>query len=273
MHDIYEEMIAASREIGASFPEPRFYSCCRPYLDLSRAVWHKDPQVRRGHELVRRFLAENYGHGLEHAEKVALEAGALACIEGERLKFPGNLQEKMAVLAQLAGLLHDLKRNEKNHAQSGARAAERLLLEFPLSGEERRIIVEAIANHEAFVAARPLDSAAGQAVSDALYDADKFRWGPDNFTLTLWHMLRFSQAPILRLVRRFPRGMSGVARVRETFRTAAGKTYGPEFIDLGLAMGEKIHEFLLRRFAAELAAEEKTHSARLASKEKLEQPE
>ena len=92
-------------------------------------------------------------------------------------------------------------------------------------------------------------------MSDALYDADKFRWGPDNFTVTLWKMLRFSKAPIPRLISRFPRGMKGIQRIRDTFRTATGKKYGPEFIDLGLKIGEEIHKFLKERFAEELREE------------------
>jgi hypothetical protein len=47
--------------------------------------------------------------------------------------------------------------------------------------------------------------------------------------------------------------MKGIARIKETFRTETGKTYGPEFIDLGLQIGEKVLEFLQERFAEELA--------------------
>jgi hypothetical protein len=50
--------------------------------------------------------------------------------------------------------------------------------------------------------------------------------------------------------------MRGVARIKDTFRSQAGKTYGPEFIDLGLQIGEKIYQFLQERFAAELSQEE-----------------
>jgi hypothetical protein len=89
-------------------------------------------------------------------------------------------------------------------------------------------------------------------VSDALYDADKFRWGPDNFTQTLWQMLRSSGAPIAPLIRRFPKGMEGISSIKETFRTETGKIYGPEFIELGLKIGEKIYLFLQERFSDEL---------------------
>jgi hypothetical protein len=257
MKDIYEEMIDASRMIAASFPPPRFYACCSEWLNLSRSVFGKDEQVLRCRELVFHALQDNFGHGMDHAEKVAIEAGALVYIEGARLLWEDSTRREAGILVQIAGLLHDLCRGEKDHAKSSASAAEKILAEFSLPPESGRYIVEAIANHEAFVEPKRVDSAIGQMISNALYDSDKFRWGPDNFTFTLWQMLRFSQAPVMRLIRRFPKGMREIAGIKGTFRTGTGKTYGPEFIDLGLKIGEKIYQFLQERFAAELLAEGK----------------
>jgi len=255
MEDIYGEMIVVSQKIAASFPAPRFYTRCRPWLTRSRSLLSDDPQVSKCREMVRRELEHNYGHGQDHVEKVAVEAGALAYLEAERLSWEEPVKERAGVLAQMAGLLHDLRRGEKDHARLGAEASRAVLRSFAFSEEEDRIIVEAIANHEAFVEPRRIESDLGQTVSDVLYDADKFRWGPDNFTLTLWEMLRYSQAPITRLIHRFPKGMKGIARIKDTFRTETGKTYGPEFIDLGLQIGEKIYESLRERFAGELTPE------------------
>jgi hypothetical protein len=256
MEDIYEEMIAASQEIAASFPLPRFYSCCGQWIHLSRSLFSQDDKVLRCRAIVQQELKNNYGHGLDHVQKVAVDAGALAYIEGLRLLLQESAQHQAGVLAQMAGLLHDLRRGEKDHAQSSAAAGKKILRDFPFPAEDEQMIVEAIANHEAFVEPKRIDSTLGQIVSDVLYDADKFRWGPDNFTLTLWEMLRFSQAPIARLIRRFPKGMKGIAKIKDTFRTETGKVYGPEFIDLGLAIGEKIYQFLQERFAIELRREE-----------------
>jgi len=252
MQDIYQEMIEASRGIAATFPPPRFYACCAEWLDLSRFVFTEDEQILKCREIVLHELRGNFGHGLDHAEKVAIEAGALVYIEGAKISLGDSARHEAGILVQIAGLLHDLRRGEKNHAQASASVAEKILEEFSISPENGRYIVEAIANHEAFVEPKRIDSAIGQMISDALYDSDKFRWGPDNFTFTLWQMLRFSQAPIGRLIRRFPKGMKGIAGIKDTFRTDTGKTYGPEFIDLGLRIGEKIYEFLQERFATEL---------------------
>ncbi|MGD0229715.1 MAG: hypothetical protein ABSC19_05055 [Syntrophorhabdales bacterium] len=116
----------------------------------------------------------------------------------------------------------------------------------------RQYVVQAIANHEAFVEPPIMVSAMGKLLSDTLYDADKFRWGPDNFTVTLWEMLRFAHAPVVAVIPRFPEGMEGIARIKGTFRSHTGRVFGPEFIDLGLSIGNKIHEFLRERFAGDL---------------------
>ena len=257
MKDTYEEMMAAARDIAASFPQPSFYVSCREPLDLSRSLFDEDPQVMKCRTLVLNELKEDLGHGIDHSEKVALEAGALAYIEGERLSLEESLRREACLLAQIAGLLHDLRRGEKDHAKASASAASNMLQEFFISPEKGEYIVQAIANHEAFVEPKRIDSPVGQMISDALYDADKFRWGPDNFTQTLWQMLRSSGARIAPLIRRFPKGMEGISWIKETFRTETGKIYGPEFIELGLKIGGRVYQFLLERFSEELQQEKK----------------
>lgn len=251
MTDIYEEMMAAARNIAASFPLPRFYTDCASALAASKTLFLKNLSVRKCRRQVVHQLSENYGHGMDHAEKVALETGALVQIEGERLSLAPSTRRKTIILAQLAGLLHDLRRSEKNHARASARAAKAILEELATPPESQNWVAQAIANHEAFVPAKPLDSPIGQMISDALYDADKFRWGPDNFTCTLWQMLRSRRAPIGPLIPRFPKDIQEIAEVKKTFRTETGRIFGPEFIDLGIRMGIKIYALLMDRFPEE----------------------
>jgi len=257
MKDIYEEMIAASEDIAASFPQPSFYACCREPLNLSRSLFNEDPQVMRCRTVVLKELNDDLGHGRDHSEKVALEAGALAYIEGGRLSLEESLRREACLLAQIAGLLHDLRRSEKEHARASASAALTMLQEFSIFPEKGEYVVQAITNHEAFVEPDKVYSPVGQMISDALYDADKFRWGPDNFTHTLWQMLRSSGARMVPLIRRFPKGMEGISKIKGTFRTETGKIYGPEFIELGLEIGVKIYQFLEERFSEELQQERK----------------
>ena len=190
MKDIYEEMMANARVIAASFPQPRFYVSCREPLNLSRSLFDEDAQVMRCRTLILSELKDDLGHGIAHSEKVGLEAGALAYIEGERLSLDGSSRREACLLAQISGLLHDLRRGEKDHAKASAIAASNMFGECSISPEKGEYIQQAIANHEAFVEPKKIDSPVGQMISDALYDADKFRWGPDNFTHTLWQMLR-----------------------------------------------------------------------------------
>ena len=255
MEDIYEEMIVASRAIASSFPQPRFYTSCKEPLNLSRSLFDEDPQVMECRTLVLRELKNDLGHGINHSEKVALEAGALAYIEGGRLSLRESLRREACLLAQAAGLFHDLRRGEKDHAKASASVASSMLQEFSIFPEKEEYILQAVANHEAFIEPKRIDSPVGQMISDALYDADKFRWGPDNFTETLWQMLRSSRARITLLIRRFPKGMEGISSIKGTFRTETGKIYGPEFIELGLKIGEKIYQFLQERFSGELKQE------------------
>jgi hypothetical protein len=78
-------------------------------------------------------------------------------------------------------------------------------------------------------------------VSDALYDADKFRWGPDNFTTTLWLMVKASGTSARTLYNTFQEKMTGIRRIRETFRSETGRRFGPEFIDFGIEIGNEIY--------------------------------
>ncbi len=81
-------------------------------------------------------------------------------------------------------------------------------------------------------------------VSSALYDADKFRWGTDNFTRTLWDMAESLGAGPDLILRYYDRGVAAIRRVRESFRTDTGKRYGPDFIDIGLELSLRIRLML-----------------------------
>jgi hypothetical protein len=46
--------------------------------------------------------------------------------------------------------------------------------------------------------------------------------------------------------------MERLARIKTSFRTATGRKYGPEFIDLGIAIGEELYRVITAEFAAEI---------------------
>jgi hypothetical protein len=230
------EKIAA--DIGAA----QFYLQNNRELERSQRWFDQSPMVKDCLRIVADY-GDCYGHGFSHIRKVALDAGAILLIEVKSASRMVN-PKRLVLLGHLAGLLHDVKRREKNHAQQGAQEAAKILTDFALKAWECSAITRAIANHEAFQPQNSLDDPADQLLSDALYDADKFRWGPDNFTETLWAMLTSRKVPLSMVLPRFLSGLEGIRQIRETFRTPTGKAYGPDFIDRGLEIG--------RRFYAEM---------------------
>ena len=241
----YQEARNLSLKIATDLGSPRFYQ-------------HNDKEVARSQQLfdlasmVRDCLGvvagcgDCYGHGLSHSRKVAIDAGAIILVEVSNTPLRVEA-ERLVLLAHLAGLLHDIKRAEKDHARMGAREAARILKDFPLEDRECSAIAQAIANHEAFQADDKLDEPESQLLSDALYDADKFRWGPDNFTDTLWAMLASRRAPLSAALPRFLTGLEGIRKIRETFRTSTGKLYGPDFIDRGLEIGKRFYKEIMQK--------------------------
>jgi hypothetical protein len=235
-----------SERIASEIEPPRFYSDKTTEIDQSRYFLENHPTVQSGLGIVEAY-GDRLGHGLSHARKVALEAGAIVFCERAGTDR-GAGAERLVVLTQVAGLLHDIKREESDHAQRGADEADRILSGFDLNDEERGGIVQAIRNHEAFQPSTPLRKPSMQLLSDALYDADKFRWGPDNFTDTVWAMLARRKAPIKVLLDRYEHGISGIKKIKGTFRTATGKTYGPDFIEKGLEIGSRLYKVLAGKF-------------------------
>lgn len=240
-----------ARQIVSRLPEPDFYRQETAAINRSEFLFETNPLVEDLRRSVAGLLEDDFGHGMLHARKVAVEAGALAHIEGRAGGIPGQALARRVCLAHCAGLLHDIRRKQPNHAEQSARHAQRLMSGRPFTPGEIADICIAIRNHEAFKPTWALETPAAALLSDCLYDADKFRWGPDNFTDTLWAMTVFNRPSLKEFMRRFPRGMESLARIKTTFRTPAGKKYGPQFIDLGIAAGEALCRLMADEFAME----------------------
>lgn len=236
-----------AKALRARLEAPSFYRLCAAELNMSRSAFFDDPLTLRLQEDVIPFLYDEYGHGVEHAKKVAIEAAAIILVEAG--KAEPQRARGLARLAQLAGLLHDVCRLEPDHAARGAAMSAVILQDYPLSAEEKGLIFRAIATHEAF-APLPADvDPDARLLAGALYDADKFRWGPDNFVTTLWEICDYLEWPVEEVVRRFPEGVNRIRLVADTFRTGVGQTFGPEFIDLGLSLGKALYQRLLEAAA------------------------
>ena len=241
-----------ARRIASRFPPVDFYREESAAIGASRVLFESAPLVVDLRRHVANLLEDDFGHGMVHATKVALDAGALIHLEGQAVGYTGAYLERRICIALCAGLLHDIRRKQTHHAEQGAIFARSLLVNYPLSTVEIEDICIAIRNHEAFKDTVSVDTREGALVSDCLYDADKFRWGPDNFTDTLWAMVDFNQPSLSDFVRHYPAGMESVLLIKSTFRTPTGKKYGPRFIDLGITIGDELLRVITTEFASYL---------------------
>ena len=216
----YEEYENDLRESAAFFDSSRIIYRCLQYLDDSKL---------------------HPAHGISHCEKVAREAGAILRIERVKRGHPGEAEDELMLCVQIAGLFHDIKRLEENHPVAGSNEAEKILKDFDIEDRYKRYIIAAIRNHEAFKKVLGSEDESAKLISDSLYDADKFRWGPDNFTVTLWLIAESRRITVRTLFESYEEKIKGITGIKETFRTTTGRQYGPEFIDIGIEIGREIY--------------------------------
>jgi hypothetical protein len=248
MDAVYLEIRKIARNIVARYPRPDFYDEHPSEVRDSRRFFQSDEAIVRLRKDMAECLDDDFGHGMGHVEKVAVDAGTLVIIE---TRLAGHAEEQVQrnlLLAQCAGLLHDICRKEKAHAEKGAETARDILKTYPLVPEEITHVCAAIRNHEAFVRLERLPAHQARLVSDCLYDADKFRWGPDNFAHTVWDMVGFLNPPLDVFLDHYPKGMTLLKKIRGTFRSRTGRRYGPQFIDMGISIGEELYRVILADF-------------------------
>lgn len=241
----YARLRDLSRQVAAALPEPLFYRQHPGELSRAEEALRSNPLIQQ----CRSYLDESRlecAHGLCHCEAVARDAGTLVLIEAPKREIPDRERGPLFRAALIAGLLHDIRRQDKDHAVLGSIEADRILAHLGMDGRERQYVSVAIRNHEAFKEPHDSGESFGRLVSDVLYDADKFRWGPENFTTTLWLIVEARETPLETLHQRFRASMEGIEKIKGTFRTETGRTYGPEFISQGIDIGKAIYEEMSR---------------------------
>lgn len=238
---LYQKLRDTARRIAGTLPKPAFYGSHEAAILRANETLLSNETVSRCRERLDASQLE-CAHGLYHCEAVARDAGAIVLIEAPENGIATPDRDTLFTAAIIAGLLHDIKRKEQDHAVRGGIEAERILTDLGMDLRERQYIADAIRNHEAFQETFDRDDPAGRLISDALYDADKFRWGPENFTTTLWLMVEAHNTPPESLHQVFREKMKGIEKIKETFRTNTGRQYGPEFIDQGITIGNAIYE-------------------------------
>ena len=240
---IYQKLKDTAVALAQTLPAPTFYGKHARAIQDAEETLKADELVRKCREYLNESELE-CAHGVCHCEAVARDAGALILVEAPARGIRGPELDLLFIAAIIAGLLHDIKRRENDHALLGSIEAGRILSSLGMDCKYRVYITDAIKNHEAFKETYNSDDHAGRLVSDALYDADKFRWGPENFTTTLWLMVEAHNTLPKTLYETFQEKMKGVEKIKETFRTETGKRYGPEFIDQGIRIGNVVYDEL-----------------------------
>lgn len=232
-----QQLREKTREIAGGIAAPVFYADKADEIARSEYI--------ASHSLLAGFSRDIIkgkggaaGHGYGHAHSVASDAAAIVYCEAG---FNGR-SDRLAENGMIAGYLHDIMRDESDHPRKGAQYAANRLKGL-MSDYDLEMIVFAIKNHEAFREFDVVPNADYMLLSNALYDADKFRWGPDNFVYTLWDMAESMNINPDFIIKNYDRAIEGIVRVRETFRTATGKRYGPDFIDKGLEIGRALYKF------------------------------
>jgi hypothetical protein len=252
MDETYRQIRERARELVMDLPEPAFYKKEADALLRSHRLFDTNDKLKELISHLEAELDEDFGHGLFHSQKVAIEAGAIVLVECKKNKspHPGHTAFK----AHCAGLLHDTMRKHKDHAEKGAAYARKVLGILAFPEDEINEIAFAIACHEAFKTTDPTCPTGNDAqlLADALYDADKFRWGPDNFTHTVWDMVSYARIPLPLFMTHYPKALEGISRIKTTFRSDTGKLYGPGFINIGLEVGKKLHKIIRHEFAPRL---------------------
>ena len=248
MNGITSKLQREAQRIASKHPLPAFYTRFKAPLAVARRLFYNNPGVVRLRGIVEPEYNEALGHGVFHSSRVSIDCAALLQIETDGDRMAPSAVERLMVIGLYSGVLHDICRDEENHAQLGAEKAKGLLRGFSMSPEEITCVSEAVRNHEAFASSTSSGRQWAQLVSDCLYDADKFRWGPDTFTHMVWHMMDYQGISPRELIEKFPWGMSGAAGIIETFRTATGRQFGPEIVENGLEIGKEIYRYLIENF-------------------------
>lgn len=240
-NSVYTRLRKTAFRIAESLGMPSFYLDYRKELGISDEYLINNRLIIKCRTYLDEITMDSV-HGISHAVAVALDAGTLIQVEGKIQSIDKDLIGELIVYVQIASLLHDIKRTEKNHTIAGGNEARRILRNFHIDEKFKRYIVAAIQNHEAFKEVPTSEDKIAKLISDSLYDADKFRWGPDNFTTTLWRLTKSRNLPIEILYKDFIKNLRYIEKIKNTFRTPTGKKYGPEFIDMGLIIGKVIYK-------------------------------
>lgn len=242
------ELKRRARDLAASRAQSAFSLECAEELTCARDLFFDHPLVLRLQGDALGFLNEACGLGVEHGKRVAMDAAALILAEPSGLST--DERRRLAVLAEMAGLLHDALRYEDEHAEKGADLCLRILRGYAISPEERLWIAGAVAGHEDGSLEFKDTSESARLLAGAVHDADVFRYGPDIFSTILWELCECDEWPLARIAATFPEGVLRAQALEGSFRTEGGRRYGPSLLAEGMSLAEEYERMLGQALAA-----------------------
>lgn len=244
------ELKHRARKLAAARPRTAFAQDCAEEIGHANSLFFEHPVMQRLQDDALPYLNEQSAIGVEHSKRVAIEAAALVLAEPSGLD--AEERRRLALLAEVAGLLHDSSRFEDDHAAQGAELSLRLLAPYPLSDEERVLVAQAVALHETALPLADTGSESARLLTAVVHDADCFRFGPEILPTTLWELCDMEEWNLERIAAVFPEGPRRAATLREAFRTEQGRRYGPAMIDEGMRMAPE-YQRIIGQLLAETA--------------------
>lgn len=238
-----------AREISAARPQSAFCQECAEELHHASNLFFDHPLMHRLQGDALGFLNDACGFGVAHGKRVAMDAAAIVLAEPSGLS--PDERRRAALLAAMAGLLHDAMRHEEEHPERGADLCMRLLRGYALSPEERVWIAQAVALHEADLPLVENGPEAARLISGAVHDADRFRFGPDVFAATMWEYCDCDEWPLEEIAQAFARGAQRAAGCQGSFRTETGRRYGPAMLAEGQELARRFADMIRERLAAD----------------------
>ncbi|MGD9383497.1 MAG: hypothetical protein PVH55_05555, partial [Desulfobacterales bacterium] len=127
---IYAPIRKRALQIVSRYPSPDFYQDHSLSNELSRQYFETNTYTVQLRAFVAKKLKDDFGHGLEHAVKVAMDAGALMIVENKRVGASNDVINRRVIIVQCAALLHDIKRKQEDHAVRGAAYARKVLKKY-----------------------------------------------------------------------------------------------------------------------------------------------
>ena len=242
------ELKRRARDLAVARAQSAFSLECAEELTYARDLFFDNPLVLRLQGDALGFLNEACGLGVEHGKRVAMDAAALVLAEPSGLST--DERRRLAVLAEMAGLLHDSLRHEDGHAEKGADLCLRILRGYAITPEERLWIAGAVAGHEDGGLQLEDASESARLLAGAVHDADVFRFGPDIFGTILWEFCECDEWPLARIAAAFPEGVQRARSLAGSLRTEGGRRYGPQLLAEGLSLAEEYERMLGQALAA-----------------------